>query len=410
MRVAFRFVRVEFFDCAAAVETDGFSVRTTLYPVSKRGYFACSDEDMTKLWSAGARTLHYCMQEYYLDAPMRDRLLWTGDTRLENLINYYTYGDTKLFEFCWDELAKCQYPNGAIPSSYGVGLSVLWDYNAWYVIGFYDYYMYTGNGDFLKKHEKTIYKAVDYMIGLAGDDGIISVPENPLGDEWMVELNCFVGKDPYLNELYLRSLKAAQLTAQLCGDTKREERYASQINITEKGVRELLADDSLTKLFDSTMHTQLQYELAETDMNNGKWERMLERIRKYWCIMLTSGADCLRECTLTTEPIPRLDEHHEDEPEYLSNCHGWTAAATALLPMGIAGIKPTAPGFSEVEIRPVLSAFKEFKCAVPTPHGEIGVKYENNTFTWIVPEGIKVKVIIDEQAVSEENCGEYKNK
>lgn len=399
MKVGMRFVRVEFFDCEALVETSELAVRTALYPVARKGYFSCSDADMTKLWETGERTLHYCMQEYYYDAPKRDRFLWTGDTRLQNLINYYTFGDTALFEFCWHELAKVQYPDGGIPASYGEGCSMLWDYIAWYVIASYDYYMYVGNTEFVSEHKENIYKATDYLTSLAGDDGIINVPKNPMGKLWMVELNEFVGKDPYLNELYLRCLETAKLTADLSKDNALIEKYTSLIENTKPKVEKLLDNDSMTKLFGNSGSTQIQYELAELDLKNGKITEMMERIRKYWVIMLTSGSDCLHEGTRTTEPIPRIDEHHTDNPSFVSYCHAWTAAATALLPMGIAGIKPLKPGFEKVEIKPQTNIFDEFCCVVPTPSGEIAVKYSRNCLEYFIPDAIMAQLVINDSAI-----------
>ena len=402
MKVGMRFVRVEFFDCEELVEVSEFAVRTTLYPVARKGYFSCSDADMTKLWEMGERTLHYCMQEYYYDAPKRDRFLWTGDARLQNLINYYTFGDTALFEFCWRELTKVQYPNGVIVSVYGEGCSMLWDYVAWYIIAFYDYYMHVGNSEFVSEHKDNIYRATDYLTSLTGEDGIIDVPQNPLGNLWMVELNRFVGKDPYLNELYLRCLEAAKLTASLTKDNALIEKYTSLIENTKPKVEKLLDNDSMTKLFGNSGSTQIQYELAELELKSGRITEMIERIRKYWVIMLTSGSDCLHEGTHTTEPIPEIDRHHTDNPSFGSYCHGWTAAATALLPMGIAGIKPLKPGWGEVEIKPQTDIFDEFCCVVPTPLGEIAVKYTGNCFEYFIPSSITAKLIINgsELAVS----------
>ena len=354
MRVAFRYVRVEFFDCGADVEAADFSVRTTLYPVARRGYFACDDADMTKLWEMGERTLHFCMQEYYLDAPKRDRFLWTGDARLEALINYHTFGDTKLFEFCWEELARMQMPDGGIPASLGEGCSMLWDYVAWYVIAFEDYLMYTGNLAFVLKHRKSLEMAVDFLTSRTNEEGILVVPENPLGDMWMVELNACGGCDPYLNELYLRCLEIAGRMAALAGDEAAREKYDRLAAKAGPGIRRLMGNDSMTRLFDATGHTQIQYELAELELENNKVDRMLARIRKYWGAMITSGSDCLHEGTRRTGLLPRIDERHTDKPTYESYCHGWTAAATVLLPKGIAGIRPVAPGFSKVEIRPVF--------------------------------------------------------
>ena len=150
MRVGFRFARIEFFHCPAEVEVDEFHVRNTLYPVAYRGAFFCSDESLNGIWKAGRKTLHLCMQEYYLDAIKRDRLLWVGDTRAEALYNYYLFGDTELFKFSMRELAKCQYENGAIGSAWGTGASLLWDYDAWWVIALHDYYMYTGDAALLE--------------------------------------------------------------------------------------------------------------------------------------------------------------------------------------------------------------------------------------------------------------------
>lgn len=399
MRVAFRYVRVMFFDCPGRVSVSGFSARTTLYPVARRGYFACDDEEMTKLWEAGERTVHFCMQEYYLDAPKRDRFLWTGDARLEALVNYYTFGDSALFEFCWQELAKVQRPDGGIPSSLGEGCSVLWDYVAWYVIALYDSLLYTGNRDFCLKYRDSMDRAVAFLTARAGEDGLIDVPPNPLGESWMVELNAATGQDPYLNRLYLKCLKAAEEMAALARDDEARKRYGAMAERTVKSLRRLEEKADLTEIFDASMHTQIQYEVAARELERGNVGAMMDRIRKYWGSMLSSGSDCLHEGTVRTGVLPAICERHTDQPLYVSYCHGWSAAATVLLPMGIAGIRPRAPGFAEAQIRPALDVFSSFRCAVPTPLGEIAVKYEDFVFSWYAPENMKVKVIVGDKTV-----------
>lgn len=399
MRAAFRYVRVAFFDCQDKVEVSEFSVRTTLYPVARRGYFVCDDEEMNRLWEAGERTLHFCMQEYYLDGPKRDRFLWTGDARMEALINYYTFGDRALFEFCWEELAGMQRPDGGISSSGGEGCSVLWDYVAWYVIALHDYLLYTGNRDFCLKQRESMDRAVAFLTARAGEDGLIDVPPNPLGDLWMVELNAAVGRDPYLNRLYLKCLKAAGEMARQAGDTEAEKRYEYMAARTQDALRHLEETKDLTKIYDTTVHTQVQYELAERELETGNIQAMMDRIRKYWGAMLSSGSDCLHEGTVQTGILPAIDERHTDHPVYVSYCHGWTGAATVLLSMGIAGIRPLAPGFAETEIRPALEVFSHFRCAVPTPLGEIAVKYEDRVFSWCVPKEMGIRVIVGGETI-----------
>lgn len=392
MRVAFRYVRVEFYDAAAPITASEFSVRTTLYPVSRRGYFACDDAELTRLWEMGERTQHFCMQEYYLDAPKRDRFMWTGDTRMQALINYHTFADTKLFEFCWEELTRTQYPNGGISSAYGEGCSMLWDYTAWYVIAYYDEYLYTGDAAFALKHLGSIERCVDYLASLADETGLINVPQNPLGRLWMVELNTFVGYDPFLNELYLRCLKAAALFEGMVSAEK-SEHYRHMAETIEPRVMELLSDDAMVRHFDTTCHTTLQYELAEMALNAGKIDDMLDRIRTYWGCMISSGSDCLHEGTTRTGILPRIDEHITDHPGFGSYCHAWTAAATVLLPMGLAGIRPIEPGFKRVRIEPKLGGLKEIKCAMPTPQGEIAVRISEGVISYHLPEGIEGELV-----------------
>ncbi len=406
-RHEFRFVYLEFFDSVSTITVSDFSVRSALYPFNRIGYFSCDDKDMTKLWFMGERTLGYCMQEYYLDSPKRDRLLWTGDLRLEALVNYYTFGDLDLVKYCLNELKKCQKPDGAIPSSLGVGLSNLLDYVALYVICINDLHLYGDDKEILN-YKESIEKATDYLTSLTNEFNIIDVPKNPLGNLWMVELNGFTGLDPYLNTLYLRSLKTAKLVNELAGDNANVVKYNLLIEKVTPLVENLTRNDNLIGIFDNTIHTQLQYELAEYELNNGNVNKMMERIRKYWGVMLTSGADCLHEGTETIGAFKKVDKHYTTVPYNVSDCHGWTAAATILFPMGIAGVKPVKSGFSEVVIKPSLDTFKRFKCAVPTPHGIIAVKYNNGEFWWVVPKKIKTTIIINDMVIINKNSGSYK--
>ena len=141
--------------------------------------------------------------------------------------------------------------------------------------------------------------------------------------------------------------------------------------------------------------------------NSGKVNKMMERVRKYWGIMLTSGADCLHEGTEITTQYNRVDKHYINYPYNVSDCHGWTAAATILFPMGIAGVKPVLAGFKKVLIKPSLNVFKQFKCAVPTPYGVIAVKYGKGKFEWVVPNQIQVEVVINNEVISTKNNGSY---
>ena len=287
-----------------------------------------------------------------------------------------------------------QYPNGGISSAYGEGCSMLWDYTAWYVIAFYDYYMYTGNAAFALRHRTHIDRTIDFLTSLADESGLISVPKNPLGRLWMVELNGFVGYDPFLNELYLRALKTGCCFARLDGDEATAARFDETIERIEPRVQALLSGNSMTRYFEKTGHTTLQYELAEMELLDGRIDDMLKRIRTYWGCMISSGSDCLHEGTRQIGKLNRIDEHVTDNPSYGSFCHAWTAAATVLLPMGVAGIRPIMPGFERVRIEPRTEEIHAFVCVVPTPHGEIAVTAGEGMLRYHLPEGVEAELVI----------------
>lgn len=407
MRVGFRYVRVEFFDSEAPVEASGFSVKTSLYPVARRGYFKCENEKMNALYEAGERTLAYCMQEYYIDAVKRDRFFWIGDARMCTLINYYSFMDTDLFEYSMREAKKVQLPCGGVPSVYGVGTSMLWDYVAWYVIGIWDYYHYTGKKEFVLEFKESIEKAVAFMTSKTNADGLMDVPKNPLGNLWMVQLNTESGVDPYMNDLYLMSLKTVHLAAQLAGDVEKEKLYGDMIANIEPKIRAMFTNDYMHNKYDQTQHMQIQYHLGEKDIESGKAGRMTERLMKYFVPMLDAGANTLNECCFAEGYSP-VDKHTNETPTYVSWCHGWSAVANVLLPLGIAGIKPLEKGYDKVIIKPDFTVYKYFKCAVPTPKGDIAVKFENGEFTYYIPEGITAELVIGDTVSNIQGIGNIK--
>ncbi len=386
MRVGFRFARIEFLNSPAEIEADGFHVRNSIYPVAYRGYFACSDPELNRIWSAGRKTLHLCMQEYYLDAIKRDRLLWVGDTRAEALYNYYTFADTELFRFSMKSIAECQYADGAIGSAWGTGASLLWDYNAWWVIAMHDYYLHTGDREFTLQMKPHLCRAADWLTSRAGEGGLIDVPPNPL-NAWMVVLDNTSGVDPYLNELYLRALRAAREVCLLAEDADGVRKYDVQIAKTEPALRVLLAEKPLKEKKTLYCHSTGIFEVIESLFAEGDSAGALALIRRYWGNLLSCGADTLFEGMYSTD-FPKITERHsENRLTHISFCHGWTAGPTCQLLSEVAGIKPSEPGFRRFTVKPEPVDLTSFKAVVPTPHGEIALVLENGMYTLLVPRG-----------------------
>lgn len=92
----------------------------------------------------------------------------------------------------------------------------------------------------------------------------------------------------------------------------------------------------------------------------GRYEALVENVRRRWGAMLDAGA--------TT-----LWEHWTG---WASRCHAWSATPTFDLSTEVLGVRPLASGFSRFAVEPHLVGLTWAKGAFPTPHGDITVSWE----------------------------------
>lgn len=398
-RQGFRFVRIEFLDATAPVSVSGLSVKTSIYHTAYAGYFACSDTELNRLWRAGRKTLHLCMQEYYLDGIKRDRFLWVADARLEVLINYYAFGDRELFRYSWERLAAAQYQDGGIPSVLGEGAPILWDYVAWWIIACEDYYLYTGDLDWCRSLQPSIVRAMDWLIAKAGEDGLIDVPVNRT-EGWMCVLNNKSGKELMLNQLFYRSLCGV---SRLLRELGKPELAATYLKLSEKTRAAFDAlpgspgMDAFAPPGDYFASASVEcVEILENHFRHGCVAEALAFLKENWLPMLTAGTDTFWEAPVKQPPL-RVDEVGSNFRS-ISHCHGWTGGPTYALSAGVLGIRPTASGFATVEVRPQLGSLAFAKGVVPTPQGLIAVSFTQDggalSGVMVFPESCRATLVL----------------
>jgi hypothetical protein len=67
----------------------------------------------------------------------------------------------------------------------------------------------------------------------------------------------------------------------------------------------------------------------------------------------------------------------------------------------VLGVRPMAPGFAEVEIRPYTDTLTWAEGVVPTPKGDLKVRWDKSVdlaITVDIPEGIRATVIFPDGA------------
>lgn len=77
--------------------------------------------------------------------------------------------------------------------------------------------------------------------------------------------------------------------------------------------------------------------------------------------------------------------------------HAWGAAPANIIPFRLMGVRPLAPAFEEVEIRPQPGSLKEASCRVPTPKGPICVRIADGRLHVSLPPKVRAKVYIPQQ-------------
>ena len=391
-RMGGRYVRIEFLNPKGKIAVDGCSVRHSYYPVDVVGEFESSDPVLDEAWRAAIKTLHLNMQEFYLDAIKRDQMLWVADLRAEALANYVLFGDTALVEFSIRELAKCQYEDGLMPSSYGTGLSSLWDFVCWYVLAHRDHVEYTGRTDFAVSNAASVRKALDWLIARAGADGLISVPENPIRPLWMVVLNQQTGKDTLLNDVFLAALEfGAQLMA-TAGDMESSRRFAAHAVKIKTLVEILHKEHPLDSVRYNLVSPTMFYRTVSYQAEHGDVEGAFRRVRAAIVGMLAS-----RSGTLAENMSEDGDMKSVDDPTASygigSLCHGWNAQVVDFLATYVAGIRPVEPGWKSISVRPNPCGLTRFRCVRATPLGPVEVRYEGGKTEVTVPKGMKSSVI-----------------
>lgn len=108
----FRYLQVTVRHCLRPLRLMGLTVNSTGYPVEARGRFACSDDQLTRMWQTGADTLGLCMHDAYVDCPTREQRQWVGDAYVQILVNFAAFGDPHLAARLLRQTAESQQPDG----------------------------------------------------------------------------------------------------------------------------------------------------------------------------------------------------------------------------------------------------------------------------------------------------------
>jgi alpha-L-rhamnosidase len=402
---AFRYMQLDFRGLTAPVELESVGMLFSTYPAPPKGDFHSSDERLNRIWDVGRYTVQLNMDDAYTDCPWRERGMWMGDARVEGLVGFYAFGDHKLLARTLRLIGESQdgegLTRGLYPSSIDFRLpsfTLLW------VVTIWDYYLHTGNSAFLRELFPKVQRALAFFERQANANGLLEDLQKNywVFIDWTAIDN--QGEATAINCFWVGAIDAAARMADalgLGGDGARYRRLAAR---TRKGVqtrlwnaeRRVFADcrtpaglskkisqpsNALAVLFGvapagterAVMEAVLDpaneaipvgspyfsFYLLQAMYRTGLHTQALAYTREQWGKMLDRGA--------TT--------WWEEWNGSSSWCHGWSAGPTYDLMSEFAGLKPAAPGFGKIAVRPNPCGLTKAAVRVATGRGDARVEW-----------------------------------
>ncbi|KRE31362.1 family 78 glycoside hydrolase catalytic domain [Agromyces sp. Soil535] len=400
---------------------ESVDVRAPVPVVDRPGAFACSDEELTRIWAAAQYTLRLCMQGLMIDGIKRDRMPWAGDQALSTLANAYALGQGGIVA---DGLVALGRPG----HGYVNGIA---DYSLWWVVNADLRLRCFGDEAFAQAEADRLDRFVAGLAQHAGHDGVFrpvaqrggfvdSGPGSVFLD-WGLALEN--GRDPVaLQMLWYWALRSAERVLGRAGHAG-AERWGDLAGTLEATLRERAWLDLHGRWADyldaresrrparyanflavlSGMHDtgEVPPDVVEAVrvgaagtpfmtafrlralLAAGDAPAVLDQVRATWGPMLARGPGTFwEEASLDDDPLAMYGR-----PFGRSLCHSWSSGPAAIIPEAVLGLRPLDDGWARFEVQPELGDLEWAAAVVPAPGGDIVVVADSSTVTVHVPSG-----------------------
>lgn len=388
------------------------------------GAFACSDEEITKIWQASIRTCQLASipargtetLAYVSDGAKRDRLVWSGDLWWAQRNMYVAFGPKSPYMTgSIDMMAENQTPAGYVnacpyPESRGPITSEVYgpfgsdEFAAWFVPVFADHYLHTGDREILSRRYPNMVRLMEYLAKHQEPNGMfIQRKETAKHSEGLAVGGTSLHHRTYMHILLWRSYADAARLAGWMGCASDQARFEEGARRLEKLLWEKFYDPKAGRFVRSLERPEVPAFTANaaalafgfvtgekaasilrtlTRDNHGKFQMMAIR-----------GAFAIRE---GAKALELLNAHNwrkivRDDwagTHLVSECmnlmrKGWgdeahpDTALAGVLTDSILGIRPIEPGYKTFVVDPIpVPGITWAKGRVPTVEGFIDVEWK----------------------------------
>ncbi len=401
------------------------------YPVRYKGSFESSSALLDKMWTIGAYTAHLCMQDGIWDAPKRDRNRWMGDLDVSGRTIEDVFGAHFLMRETMNRLIG--------PAPVTKHVNGIPGYSAFWVIEERDYYLHAGSLRQLRSVHARLVQLLRYMEKDLNRRNLFSDLTHawPFVD-WAPGMSGYTRQTRMATQFeyyaafrdgaYLlrilhdeknarrmarkaRALKAAAQKYMLSargtfGNRWQPNAYAVLAGVANKDQygaiwRNVLSHVGKRKYRSYVITPYYAFYVASAMAKMGHRRAALRWIRQYWGGMVREGATSFWEAynptwfkgfmyqaSLQADGVSGFS---------VSLAHGWSSGVTPWLMRQLLGIRPTAGGFAQVDIRPDLLGLEWAQGSEPTPHGplRVAIRKQHGFVTTIeLPPRVEARVSV----------------
>jgi alpha-L-rhamnosidase len=410
-----RYLEIEVTTGSEPLKLNSLSATFTAYPFQHRARFESDDPSLTEIWNVGWRTARLCAHDAYMDTPYYERLQYIGDTRIQALISYTNSGDDRLARQAIEAFHDALLPEGITLSRYPSRLpQVITNFSLLWIGMIHDFWYYRNDSQFVSEQLPAIRSVLSYFRMRRDNNGL------PVIKDWWPFVDWAIGfdggnspeKDGVSASGSLFYLEALQNTAEMeaaLGDRNLALEDSAEAQHLRKTIydrfwspqEELISDtvehkhfsqqanalavwldvipkpqqaDVITRIYSATdtgfhasrplpknispASSYFRFYLARALVHAGLGDRYLETLGP-WHTMLKNGLT-----TWAEQPEPTR-----------SDSHAWSAHPNIDLLTTVAGIVPSSPLFTHVEIVPGLGSLHHLAVVYPSPRGEIAAEY-----------------------------------
>ncbi len=402
--LAGRFIELGLVAGDGGLQVESLQLVATGFPLERKDLIGVDEPRMAAAATIMWRTMEMCSHGTTMDCPFYERLQYAGDTRIQNLVALACAGENRLAYQAVEAFARSR-TGGGLPSSRSPTrvLQSIPPLCWWWVAMLHDIAWWSSDG--LAEAKRWLPDAratADILLAGIDSDGLLILPPGWGYTDWAVGWH--MGMVPGLHRKpnavaqfqaahvlgLLAELESAAGEPALAG---RWRMHASKLVAAGSRFRRgLLFADGL----DGESYSEHANALAVLSGAVPPVEQEafadalvatdgLHRATVYFTHYLFDAlgrlgrADAIQDRLSFWLDLPDLGfttTPEEPEPSR-SDCHAWGAHPLWHLHTTFAGVRPTAPGFATIRIRPQLGRWSHLVCDLPVPQGVIRSRWNS---------------------------------